>query len=209
MNIISIEALNKYASHGRCWLSTHAVNFEHEGKNHSHFIVVRGDEVVKPELKFPDAVVIGAIYLGTPSMPARLLVTKEFRPACGCEEYGFPAGLIDDSDYPEGKKLEDVAIAACAAAVREVKEETGLRFVVKEFSPNNLYSSAGMTNESIVMVLGYVEGTPSKEHLEGSESIDVELLTQEEVVMLLENRDLPFSKTAWPFMRNFAKCGEL
>ena len=58
-----------------------------------------------------NAVVIVAMI---PGEKPKLIVTKEFRVPLGDYEWGFPAGLID-----EGETIKN-------AAIRELKEETGL-----------------------------------------------------------------------------------
>jgi 8-oxo-dGTP pyrophosphatase MutT (NUDIX family) len=86
----------------------------------------------------PDAVfIVATIQIdGEP----HLLVTAEYRHPIQARELALPAGLIDGDETPE------------SAAIRELKEETGYRVTkVNRVSPN-LFTSAGLTDESFVYV---------------------------------------------------------
>ena len=95
------------------------------------------------------------------------------------------------------------------AASRELKEETGLDFtrLVKMSQP--LYSSAGMTDESVTMVYGECDGQPSIEENAGSELIEVMLLTQREAARLCGDAALKFDAKAWLVLSQFAETGRL
>jgi ADP-ribose pyrophosphatase len=141
----------------------------------------------------------------TPGEERRLVVTSEFRVPINCREVSFPAGLIDPEDYTDEAS---VCTAARRASVREMKEETGLDFTPTAVSPENLYSSAGMTNESVIIVFGVAQGTPSDEGNEACEDIATSLLTFAEMVEMMDNRkDVVYSKTAWPFLWAFKFSG--
>ena len=105
----------------------------------------------------PDAVVIAAYHVGR----AQIVVTREYRVALGDYEYGFPAGLVD-----EGETVAE-------ATRRELKEETGLDVVrfLRQSPP--VYSTAGMTDESVAMVYVECDGQPSTEANDDSEVIEV------------------------------------
>lgn len=82
-----------------------------------------------------------------------MLLIREFRLELNREIYGVPAGLIDPGETPE------------EAAVRELREETGLDFVeIRDVMPPS-YTAVGLSNEKAVCVFGIAEGTiaPSKE----------------------------------------------
>lgn len=125
----------------------------------------------------------------------KLVVIKEFRIPVGGYMYGFPAGLLDPG--------EDIAIAAG----RELYEETGLDLTkVYRHSPA-LFSSAGITDETIAMVLAEVDGTPSVGNTQDSEDIEVFLMDREEVRDLLHRDDIVFGARAWLAMDAFVRMG--
>ena len=121
------------------WLNMFEVAYvDKNGRNKSWQIATRAREpkCVTGRFTNPDAVVIVPFH--TPEN--KIDITREYRVPLADYEYGFPAGLVDD-----GESIEQ-------AARRELKEETGLTLTrVIDISPP-IYSSAGMTDESVVMV---------------------------------------------------------
>ena len=192
----------------RCWLALHELSCETDGKQHKYFMVTRGDQIVPHDQKKPDAVcVIGFDYSGPEPV---IILTKEYRVAIGAYEIGAVAGLIDAADYEipdhfsssgvrEGL-VNSVEAAAKKAAIREFHEETGLTFEPVEISAENLYSTAGMTNESVCLVIGKASGTSSRDHLEEGEDIHTIPCNRQQVCDLLEDKKLAFSKHVWPFL---------
>ena len=185
---------------------------EKSGKQFPYFMAVRGsDPPPSHSEKKPDAVVVIAFWdreISLISHQRELILTSEYRIPLGCRELGFPAGSIEESDYEGG---EDFKAAACNAAVREMKEETGYDFTPIEVSPNNLYSSPGMTNESVVFVFGFAKKSKDAPKLEELEDIEVMTVTHGELVSLLDKpedeRDFAFGKTSWPFLWAFKYAG--
>jgi ADP-ribose pyrophosphatase len=198
MNIISRQIIHRAVASGQCFLSTWECTIENNGVQSPYFFVTRGDEL--HAVKRPDAVIIIAfIKDGTDT---KLVLTNEFRPPIGCRELGFPAGLIDTDDYFHTES------AAIVAAKRELFEETGLdNFSAAEVSPNNLYSSAGMTNESCRIVMGCASGTLTTDNVEGNEDIEIMAVTQYDTTHIINNPRYSFGKTAWPFLWAFATNG--
>jgi ADP-ribose pyrophosphatase len=126
----------------------------------------------------------------------KLVVIREYRVPVGDYMYGFPAGLLDAG--------EDLAVAAG----RELYEETGLDLVrVCRHSPA-VFSSAGITDETVAMVFAEVEGTPDTHCNEDSEEIDIFLMDRDEVRGLLHRRDIVFGARAWLVMEAFVTMGK-
>ena len=195
----------------RCFLAMHEHTSVSAGKEHKYFFVTRGDKVVPPQDKLPDAVIALGFYNDNGVM--KIVLTDEYRLPIGRREIGMVAGLIDREDYDCsplllcGRHLENPKKAACVAAIREFKQETGLEFLPHTVSTPNLYSSAGMTDESVCIVIGVATGTPSKEFLEEHEDIETGLYTLEEAVALLDDPDLAFGKHTWAFLWAFKQFG--
>jgi ADP-ribose pyrophosphatase len=103
----------------------------------------------------PDAVVIMAMVKET----LEYVILREYRPSVDGVMIEFPAGKIDP-----GESIED-------AVRRELKEETGFDLVGITHQSPPLYSSSGMTDESIVFVKCMCEGELSIDGLEESEEI--------------------------------------
>ncbi|RVD88931.1 uncharacterized protein DFL_003095 [Arthrobotrys flagrans] len=90
-----------------------------------------------------DAVAIAPILLH-PSRPASTLIILQYRPPVAAVCVEFPAGLIDQGETPE------------AAAIRELKEETGYEGKVISISPT-IVSDPGMTTANMQFVVMEVE----------------------------------------------------
>lgn len=227
MKVIATRPLAYGRRGDTVFLTLYEREYEHNGRRRTYFMIGRGERLEEHDQKFPDAVVIVAI-LNNPNERKRLVMVSEFRIPLGTREIGFPAGLIDPSDFnaalsefasahPEGDKCLDsetynrtiATAAAYKAAIREMKEETGLDFVPQSASPPNLYSSAGLTNESIIYVFGTATGTPSNQFLEKNEDIEVKLYEEAELSIICDAMlpNVGHSKTAWPFMWSFGKHG--
>lgn len=203
MKILRSKLLAKAGRGFRTFLSLHEVSYSHKDREQTYFTCVRGETIVPFDQKQPDAVVIVAVVKPTVDHPARLVITDEFRIPVGGREYGFPAGLIDPADIAGST---DIYEAAKKAAIREMHEETGLVFEPEFTSPRNLYSSAGMTNESVILVFGKASGDISNKNLEQDEDIEVLLKTQDELKEFIK-QDLHWSKIAWPFMWHYSIQG--
>ena len=126
----------------------------------------------------PDGVIIYALY-----GPRRdkVVMVRQYRFSIDDYVYEFPAGLVDAGDtYAE-------------AGARELKEETGLDFVplkADEMFCKPLFSSIGMTDESVATVYGCSTGQVSREGLEDNEEIEVVLADRTEVRRILKEEKL-------------------
>jgi len=137
----------------------------------------------------PDAVVIVPFH----KAKDKLVITREYRVPLNDYEYGFPAGLID-----EGESVEQ-------ATRRELREETGLNLsrLIKMSPP--IYSSAGMTDESVAMVYVECEGEPSNTGNTEFELIEVLLISPAEAFQMCSDSTLRFDAKAWLEISQFAE----
>jgi len=141
----------------------------------------------------PDAVIIVAYHVPT----SKIVVTREYRVALADYEYGFPAGLVE-----AGESVEN-------AARRELREETGLEAKrVLKTSPC-LYSSAGITDESMTLVYAECDGEPSAGGNETSEIIEVLFVSPHEAGRLCLDPALKFDAKAWLVLSHFAATGKI
>lgn len=121
----------------------------------------------------PDGVVIYALYGETHD---RVVLVRQFRYPLGDYVYELPAGLVEfGEDFHR-------------AAVRELKEETGLTFTplsVEEMYERPAFTSVGMTDESCATVYGYASGEISRDYMEESEDIEIILADRNEIRRIL------------------------
>lgn len=201
---INRNPLHSVGTTNRRFLTLWESNFDFKGKPRKHWSVAKGEDYPSAKDKKPDAVMVVAFLDNGDEK--RLVCTIEYRVVIGAPEFGFVAGHIEEADYEGGASMRQ---AAERAAIREMKEETGLDFTPTEVSPPNLYSSAGMTNESVTFVIGTATGTPSTDHLEDTEDIQTLLLTRKELEELMKNgpEDLQHSRSSWPYLHMLVKHG--
>ena len=109
--------------------------------------------------------------------PEKIVLIRQYRYPLGDHLYELPAGLIDEGETPD------------AAAVREMKEETGLSCEVYAGGDGAyrrpFFMGAGFTDESCNAVFGYASGTVSRDALEDTESIQVLTADKREVRRIL------------------------
>ncbi|MBU8912270.1 MAG: NUDIX hydrolase [Desulfobacterales bacterium] len=139
----------------------------------------------------PDAVVIVPLH----KPESKIVVIKEFRVALGGYQYGFPAGLADTGETVE------------QTGKRELFEETGLTVTkVLKKSPA-IFSSSGMTDESISLLFVECEGRPTSRFNEASEDIEVMMLSREQASDILNGNQIKFDVKSWIILDIFASQG--
>jgi ADP-ribose pyrophosphatase len=136
----------------------------------------------------PDAVVIVPFH----TAKNKMVITREYRVPLNDYEYGFPAGLLE-----AGESVEK-------ATRRELREETGLTVSRLIRSTPPIYSSAGMSDESVAMVYVECEGEPSSSANSDSELIEVLFISPSEAAGLLSDTALKFDAKAWLEISRFA-----
>jgi len=141
----------------------------------------------------PDAVVIVPFHV----LEKKLVLIKEFRVCLGGYQFGFPAGLVD-----KGESIE-------TAGKRELYEETGLRVTkILKKSPA-VFSSSGMTDESVSLLFVECQGEPTNRFNEASEDIETIMLSQKNAKKILLDKTIKFDVKSWIILNTFASCGAI
>lgn len=86
------------------------------------------------------------ILVVTDEAGERLLISKEYRMACGHWVYNFVAGLIDPGESPE------------ESAKRELWEETGLELYEIDDTLDKSIAAIGFSNEKNISIFGKARG---------------------------------------------------
>eukprot|EP00297_Palpitomonas_bilix_P000669 CAMPEP_0113909760 /NCGR_PEP_ID=MMETSP0780_2-20120614/27069_1 /TAXON_ID=652834 /ORGANISM="Palpitomonas bilix" /LENGTH=237 /DNA_ID=CAMNT_0000905681 /DNA_START=130 /DNA_END=843 /DNA_ORIENTATION=+ /assembly_acc=CAM_ASM_000599 len=158
-NIEGFSVLSSKVEHSLRWLKLESIMYRTpDGKDRQWESAARTGQ--KKDKSSVDAVACIPI-LKLPSGEKKLVLVKQFRPPIGRFALEFPAGLVDAGE------------SYSAAALRELKEETGYEGVAVGES-SILCNSPGMTSESIVAVLVEIDGSRAvnqnpKQKLEESE----------------------------------------
>ena len=159
LNFYDLETVNKVGKEGHYYMASRA-KCENELK-------------MKTGENNPDGVVIYSLYGENHD---RGVLIRQLRYPRGGYVYELPAGLVDPGENYH------------VAAVRELKEETGLELQpleVDEIYQKPYFTTVGMTDESCGTVYGYASGEISKKYMEASEEIEVVLADRKEVERIL------------------------
>ena len=100
-------------------------------------------------------------------------------------EYGFPAGMVEKDESIE---------TTCR---RELKEETGLKLDRIRHTSPPLFTSTGMSDESVVMVYLTCSGEVSDRYNTRSERIETLLVTAAEARDLTARTDIYMDVKTW------------
>lgn len=128
--------------------------------------------------KRSDGVIIYAVYGENKD---KVVLIKQFRYPINDYVYEFPAGLVE-----QGEDMFE-------AGIREIYEETGLKFEPKKVNDayaKPFFTTVGMTDECCGTVYGYCSGTPSNSHQEDSEDIEIVLADREECKRILREENV-------------------
>ena len=165
-----------------------------KGKEIKWDFVSRKNNPIEDKNK-PDAVVIIPIVRRPEGN--LICITKEFRAPLNDYEWGFPAGLID-----EGENF-------LTSIYRELKEETGLDCISVTQISHPIYSSAGMTDESVIMAFANCEGEISQQYQEKSEDIEVFLMSVEDIKKLIFDSNKKIGGKAWGILYHYYSIGRI
>ncbi len=148
---------------------------------------------VSGKFDLPDAVVIVGLHADA----RKLTIIREFRVPLGDYQYGFPAGLVDPGETVE------------TSARRELQEETGLLVTrILRISPP-VYSSSGMTDESVAMVYVECTGTLSAQGSTDSEDITPLLVDPRQAADLCADPGTKMDVKTWLVLSRFADTGSV
>ena len=138
-----------------------------------------------------DAVVVVPFHV----REEKLVIIKEFRVTLGGYQYGFPAGLVDPGE------------TVVQAGKRELMEETGLELTRILGQSPPVYSSSGMTDESVSLLYAECEGTPTRRFNEASEDIEVVMVSRDQAGNLIKTPDFKFDVKTWIILNSYAGNG--
>ncbi|OAM87108.1 NUDIX hydrolase [Termitidicoccus mucosus] len=128
----------------------------------------------------------------------RLVVIEEWRVPVQTWEFALPAGLLEPG--------ED--LTACAG--RELAEETGLALTWTGARSGTVFSSPGMSDETLAFIMVGCKGAPAENPGVEGEQIRVHLLDREGCRALLARNgrgEATLSSRLWPVLLAVAETG--
>lgn len=148
------------------------------GRQSKYFVASRAKEESQLKLRSgkmnADGVVIFALY---GEKHDRVVLIRQYRYPAGDYVYELPAGLVDP-----GENFHE-------AAVRELKEETGLNFrplTVDPMFEKPAFTTVGLTDEACGTVYGYADGDISDKFMEDSEDIEIVLADRDQIRQIMK-----------------------
>jgi ADP-ribose pyrophosphatase len=193
--VTKTECLTPGISHLRLWQAQHS----QDGEESPWVFASRKEspECEQPSDK-PDAVVVIPFWRDEID-EASIVVVKQFRPPIGDYEYDFVAGLVDPGE------------TVAEAAARELFEETGFVGEDMRIISPKVFSSPGMTDESVVFVFTEVSGIPSCEHQDKGEDIEVVIWNSEKMDLIAERKpgydNLKMTQRLWAIIWTISLTG--
>lgn len=147
------------------WIKKYDFIYDVDGKEY-HYDVVSRNKIEGTDL--PD--ITNAVAIIPVFDNGDILMIKEYRYPLNDYVWAFPAGLIDPGEDYE------------TAAIRELKEETGVNVkqIIRSFAGG--FSSEGMTDEKLATVICSVEG--ELVGCDGTEEVHPERLSIERVMQI-------------------------
>jgi len=149
-----------------------------DGKHLDYYFASRNKEEeikIKTRALTPEGMMVYPLWKDN---PGKIVMIRQYRYPLDEVIYELPAGLIEKNETSE------------MAAIREMKEETGLSFeCYKDINPvysRPFFMGPGFTDETSCMVYGYAKGTISQELMESSELIEVILADKQKVRQILK-----------------------
>lgn len=189
---MKINCIKKITDHNH--LNLFSVQYKDRADQDKEWIFAsRSNPVDPPDDRMADAVVIIPYHKNE----KKLVLIKEFRVVLGDYQYGFPAGLVD-----KGESMEE-------AGKRELFEETGLTMIRIIHQSPVVFSSSGMTDESLCLIYAECEGIPSNRYNEASEDIEILMVSPSMALELLRDKRIKFDVKTWIVLNSFARGGIL
>ncbi len=180
MNIKNKKQVTSYP-----FVNLFEATYEHNGKDSKWIYASR----TNTKSKHSDAVAVIGIIPKQDGSPEKIVLIKQYRVPIGDYIIEFPAGLIDEGETP------------IETGKREFKEETGMDLTkILTVSPS-IYNSAGLSDETVILVYGIAEGEPSTELNEPSEDIEVLVLDTNELADLIQSKE-KLSAKVWLFLNS-------
>ena len=161
------------------------------GKAFDYYFASRNDEEHLKAVTHENREEGIAVYAVREENKGELVMIRQFRYPLNDYIYEIPAGLVDPGEN------------ARQAAIREMKEETGLDFEVYEgglpMYRRPFFMAQGLTDESSAMIYGYAAGEISFGGQEDNEEIEVLFVDREKAKEILESQRVSL-RAAWALM---------
>lgn len=176
------------------WTAQYNLTFDNAGKTEKYEMVSRNTNHTLDTIGNTNVDAVSILISRKINGKTEYLVTKEFRRPVNNFVYGVPAGLIDKNE------------SVISAAIREIKEETGItisnKHIKKVYPP--YYSTPGMTDELSVILEVELDETSEygKTEMESSEIINSHWYTKDEFIKVLAETPYQIGTPALYIMMN-------